>query len=441
MIKICRLVRAMKTGLPLAAAAFSLLAVVGAKANEDAGAVAVSTGADGTILCRTHREQPWHIVRKDEKLAGNQLLVGLPGAALDSADGAVRLTFLADLDRLSKFPIAESAVRLSSSSGANLDLTLDRGRIKLENRKTDGVSKARVHVRQETWDLTLASPGTEVALELYGHWLPGVPFKKDPGPQDVPTAALIFIVVRGEVTLGHDDTELALRAPPGPALIEWDSVSGEDPSPTRMDALPAWANVDGEDSALAKQKKAVMEKLRLSILSKGIAATLEEFVASDNAYERALAIKAMGALDDLERLGTALRESKNQDDWDTGVLTLRHWIGRAPGQDQILHHGLISRGKFTPIDAETVMQLLHSFGESDLARPETFETLIDYLGHKKLAIRGLAYWHLRRLVPAGKAFGYNAWDSEEKRQEAINKWKNLIPSGKLPPRHNASPEK
>jgi hypothetical protein len=401
----------------------------------------VSVGADGTVMRRTTHEQPWHIVRNDEKLAGNQLLVGLPGGIVNSADGAIRLTFLADLDRLSKFPIAESAVRLSTGSGADLVMTLDRGRIKLENRKSDGASKVRVRVRKETWDLTLGNPGAEVALELYGHWLPGVPFKKDPGPEDVPMATLVIIMLRGELTLGHDGTELSLRAPPGPALMEWDSVSGEDPSPTRMDALPAWANVDGEDTALAKQKKAVLEKFRLSILGKGIEATLDDFMASDNARERTLAIKAMGALDDLQRLGTALRESKNQDDWDTGVLTLRHWIGRSPGQDQILYHGLVAKGKFTPIDAETVMELLHSFGESDLARPETYETLIDYLGHKKLAIRGLAYWHLRRLVPAGKALGYNAWDTKEKRQEAIDKWKNLIPSGKLPPRHNAGAEK
>jgi hypothetical protein len=86
------------------------------------------------------------------------------------------------------------------------------------------------------------------------------------------------------------------------------------------------------------------------------------------------------------------------------------------------------------VDAETVLQLLHSYGEEDLARPELYETLIDYLGHDKLAVRGLAYWHLVRLVPAGKDFGYNPQDSKESRDAAIKKWRKLIPAGQMPSR-------
>jgi len=150
---------------------------------------------------------------------------------------------------------------------------------------------------------------------------------------------------------------------------------------------------------------------------------VDEFLKSDNEYERTLAVLAMAALDQLERLGKAVRETKHPDVLENAVVALRNWIGRCPGQDQILYKGLIEIAKYQPVHAETVVQLLHSFGEADLASPETYQTLIDYLDHQHLAIRELAYWHLYRLVPAGRQIGYNPLDNNEAREAAIQKWR------------------
>jgi hypothetical protein len=49
-----------------------------------------------------------------------------------------------------------------------------------------------------------------------------------------------------------------------------------------------------------------------------------------------------------------------------------------------------------------------------------------------LPLRGLAYWHLYRLVPAGRELGYNPLDEKDKRQAAIAKWQKLVPPGALP---------
>jgi hypothetical protein len=82
------------------------------------------------------------------------------------------------------------------------------------------------------------------------------------------------------------------------------------------------------------------------------------------------------------------------------------------------------------------MQLLHSFSDEDLTNPALYQTLIDYLSHDELAIRGLANWHLHRLVPAGREFGYDPLAAKVERDKAIAKWKTLIPAGKMPPRPN-----
>ena len=96
--------------------------------------------------------------------------------------------------------------------------------------------------------------------------------------------------------------------------------------------------------------------------------------------------------------------------------------------------------KVPAADAENILQLLHSFSDADLAQPETCEVLIDYLAHARLAIRGLAYWHLYRLVPQGRKFGYNPLDPKDKRDRARAEWKNLVPTGKLPPKPRAEGE-
>jgi hypothetical protein len=271
-------------------------------------------------------------------------------------------------------------------------------------------------------------------LELFGRWPRGVPFTKEPSAKHAPLASLVILALEGEATLKHEHHEHALKAPPGPALVEWDSVTGMDETTRRLENLPPWAVARGDDTPEGRLRKAAVERLRQALASKPVDTVADEFLNSDDPVERSLAVNLLAAVDNLSRLGQALRESKQPDVWENGVVALRNWIGRCPGQDQILYKRLVEVGKYKPIHAETVMQLLHSFGDIELAQPETFQTLIDYLDHDSHAIRGLAYWHLSRLVPEGKKFGYNPADSKERCEAAIQKWRQLIPKGRVPTR-------
>jgi hypothetical protein len=392
------------------------------------------------ILRRVSPDRPWRIVPSKGNLYPGDLLVGMPGAMLDSDNGAVRVALLADLDQDSPFPIKEAAVRLHKSSKVDLELTLDRGRVDLLNRKKKGPATVRLRVWDQKWLLTLTEPGSEIALELYGRWPAGSKFTKKPGPKDVPTAHLIFLVRKGEVAVKHGDFEHFLTAPPGPAMMGWDSVSGHDETPHRLDKLPPWAATLKSDTLLAKAAKVILERFRKRATSKGLEVAVAEFLKSDNVLDRRLAVLVMAALDDIKGLGKAIRETKKQDVWDNGILALRHWIGRCPGQDQLLYKALLAN-EFDPVSAQTVVELLHSFSEEELASPELYQTLIDYLDHDVLAIRGLAYWHLRRLAPEGKKFGYHPQDSAEKRAAAVKLWQKLIPKGKVPPPPKAEEKK
>jgi hypothetical protein len=222
-----------------------------------------------------------------------------------------------------------------------------------------------------------------------------------------------------------------LKEPPGPALIQWDNTTGSTPTPEILQKLPDWVKSD-DSSELAKKRKAILEEARQLIVKKGVGPAIDELVESDDPLKRRLAVYAMGATDDLGRLGAALAAAKHPDVWENGVLALRHWIGRGTGQDMKLYQAMLKETKFSEKQAGTVMQLLHSFGEDDMAQPETYEVLIMNLNHDKLAIRGLAHWHLVRMVPEGRKIPYSPLDPKEKREKAIEEWKKLVPEGKLP---------
>src|SRR5690242_12010704 len=88
--------------LPLAAAALTLPlwpAAPTAAAAEGPTAVARCGTPAGSLFQRAGPGKPWQTLKPKDDISGGQLLVGLPGAALDSRNGAVRLTLLSDLAR------------------------------------------------------------------------------------------------------------------------------------------------------------------------------------------------------------------------------------------------------------------------------------------------------------------------------------------------------
>jgi hypothetical protein len=425
---------------PALLAAF-LLSGAAARADDKApppllhAAVGKSVGPAGRLFHRGGgAAKAWEPVGDKEAVASEDLLISLPGGEIETRDGAVHLELLKLFN--SPLPVMEPAVILHRAADADLAFTLERGMVEFWNTKPKGSARVQIRARGATWDATLVGPGARMLVEFYSAWPKGAHFKKTPGPADAPIARMTFLVLKGQVDLKCAGTQVAMSAPPGPAVIEWDSVTGMDDSPQALKELPAWVQPPTDDAGKAFARK--VEKVLGSfadeaLKSKSLDAAIDKFLASDDPLERKLAVVALAAADELPRLGKALRESHQADVWEDAVLAMRHWIGRGPGQDQKLYQGMIAAKTFTPAEADAALQLLHDFGNDDLANPATYAYLINRLGNDQLFVRGLAYWHLSRLVPEGKKFGYDPRASKEQRDAAIEKWKELIPEGKLPP--------
>jgi hypothetical protein len=392
---------------------------------------------EGTVFQQSNPGEAWQIVKAKGSVYAGDLLLGLPGAVLENTKGTVRLTLLTDFDKNSPYPILEAAVTLHENPDLDLQFTLDRGRVDVTNIKDKGATKVGINFHKEKWRATLEEPGTRIALELYGRWPKGTHFKTDPGPEDVPSADLLLLVRKGHIELLHCDIH-PMSAPPGPALLHWDNSEQHCEAPQRLDKLPDWAATEQSTSERAEQIRKRVETVRREALKTSPRDAVRKLVESEDPDERATAVITMGAMDDREGLSSVLSSTRYPDTWDRAVVVIRHGLGRGPGRDQELYRYLVDQRGIKPAHAATILQLLHSPGDEELEQPELYRMLVRFLDHDRLGIRGLAHWHLSRLVPAGNKFGYNPLAAKDERDKAQAQWKKLVEDmlakGELPPK-------
>jgi hypothetical protein len=405
------------------------------------GPVAKATCPAAAFSARLLGSREFRSLPDKADLYPGDLLVGLPGAGLETPTG-VTLKALADYDGRSPLPILEAAFTLHANPEVDLDFTLDRGRVDVTNTKASGPATVLVRFWNQQWRVTLDSPGTRVGLELCGRWPAGVRFRPAEGKEvspPSPNASLVLLVLKGSALVKVGGVSVGMGAPPGPALLEWDSLTGPRPQPQKLDKLPDWAEPEANLSERGQKVAAAVEKFRQARAANADAA-LDAFLRSADPVEQRVGLVTCGATDDLDRLGKSLAGAKTLEEWDFGITVLRHWLGRGPGQDQKLYEALQAGPRYTPAHARTVLQLLLGFDPEELKQPETFEVLIEYLRHDKPGIRNLAAWHLVRLVPQGKAIGYKPDGSAADHEKTYQEWKKLVPTGKLPPAAPANKE-
>ena len=202
------------------------------------GGVGKSVGPAGRLFHRGGEAgKTWEPVGDKAAVSSDDLLISLPGGEIESRDGSVHLELLKLFN--SPLPVMEPAVTLHQAKDADLDFTLERGMVEFWNSKAKGSASVRIRARGQTWEAALEEPGARMLVEFYSAWPKGARFKKTPGPADVPLARMTFLVLKGQVDLKHAGAQVAMSAPPGPAVIEWDSVTGMDDSPQQLKELPA----------------------------------------------------------------------------------------------------------------------------------------------------------------------------------------------------------
>jgi hypothetical protein len=397
---------------------------------------------DGSLLANARPGQGWHTVADKEEVFSRDLLLALPGmqAVVQTQPTAVELTLWGHLPQWPGFSGLQSAVLLHDSRSFDLDFTLHRGRVVVTNRKDKGPASVWLRVDGGAYQLTLHEPGDAVCLALYGFWPRGMAFTLTPKPEDVPARSLSLVVLKGQADVKAGGVQHLLSAPPGPAYYHWDLAEGSAEGPRRQDAIPEWANRDVKVPPEARPVVEVIQKYREQARHKDPRLALADLLAAaatEGDKDRAaamteFAVFGMAAINQLDLVMAALADSKQPAARKAAVVSLRHWIGDAPGNDPKLYQFLVDRQDYSRAQASTVLQLLHSpFAAED---PDSYEILIAYMRHEKLAVRELAWWHLSRLVPADLRVPYDPAAPDAERAKAQAAWKAQIPSGSVPTR-------
>lgn len=377
-----------------------------------------------------------NVAEKAELFSGDRL-VSLPGGTLTSKNGAVSVRVPGDFDARSPLPVLETIVSLNPpEKDVDLDFTFETGRVNVTNAKPDGAAVVRVRFADQNWKLTLETPKARVTLVLAGRWPAGSRFKPvdakaDPASLPAPLYSCILVVLSGTAAVDIGGVTVAMKAPPGPAELHWNSLAVGRPQPQKLEKLPEWADPDAKISDEGRRLAVAHERFRQGRALDPVRA-FDPFLSALDLVDQRVGLINLGAFDDLDRLEKALAEAGTREKGDVAVSVLRHWLGRAQENDQRLYQHLTARSGYTDGHARVAVQLLLGFTQDDLAAPETYEVLIDHLAHRKPVIRALAAWHLVRVVPEGKSIALKAEPTEDDLRKYQAAWRALIPAGKLP---------
>ncbi len=368
-------------------------------------------------------------------------LVSLPGYHSKIGLNGVDVVLAGDLNDKMAVTILESAAVLHANPEVDLDLTLDRGRVIISKSKAEGQAKVLLRFQDVTWRLTLLEPGTTVAATLIS--LPKLAFTKKPDKQDIPFAALVLKVVKGQAYLkGGLVQHLAREGGPG---YYWDNL-GTVQEPQERRQLPPWFQEVPPRSREQDWTPALAGlSQNLKNPKASVDVVLAEMLKDPDLLTRLLGVFCLGATSDLPDLLEALADEGQQAVRVAAIQVLRHWIGLRPENELKLYQAL--EKKYKSATAEIIMTLLHTYSDASRHRPETYEQLIEWLKSDKLPIRQLAHWQLS-LLPETQDIAaripYNPAGGTEQREQAYEQWKRWVPDGKLPltaPNGDAKPTK
>jgi len=382
-------------------------------------------------------------------LRGNRIVTQTPVMSLPAfrnevqLDTGVHVMLWGSVPEFQGPPTFECSVTFHAPpAGIEADLTVHRGRVVFQNNKPNGAASLRLRFHREVWEVTL-SEKAEILADVEVSYSPGVRFSKDPGG-DEPTVRVFIGVPKGSATLKIGfQKPLELNAPPGPALVGWDSKGGAVRETIRLrEILPVWSPALPDHQAardMAKARDELGQQLIKRDASVGI--ILTELSAEPVPTFQVLAVFTLGAIESLTDLLDAMDDAEKPIARGAAIFALRHWCARHADNDRRLHQMLQSNKNYSEEQADQVLQLLHFLSEADLQQPSTYTALFAHMQSAKLSIRELAFSHLAQVDPDGaKQALFNPAGSDAEREAAVARWRRRIPEGKLPPRPAGLPK-
>ncbi len=395
--------------------------------------VALEKSWPSVLLQRRGEAYPWTTLRPEGQVSTGHTLVSLPGCrSVIAQESGVFLTLWGNVPEFSGFPpVLESVVTLNlPESGVDLDLTLERGRVHLVQRKPSGSARIRLKFLREVWDLTLPESGSEVCAELWPQ------AASDAGRRISSISLGLF--TKGRVLVRTPSQPLDL---PDRSRLSWSSLAATLFPPEKLPQLPDWWTKppDREAKAVADVLLSLLDWSNQLANSVEVVDKILTWVRDptgdpkrEDSTRRVLGVLFLAALDEVQGLVEFLDDARHSEVRGATREALRTWMSWNRDHPAELER-LLQRRYSSKEKANLLVRLLDFLPKEDLERAESYQTLIGYLDHENLPVRDLAFWHLANLVPElAKQIRYDPQGTVEQRRQSIEQWRKLIPAGMVP---------
>jgi hypothetical protein len=336
----------------------------------------------------------WEPLKAGAAAPTDRLLVSLFESVIRSGNGAVEVRLRGDIGEIGPLPAFESAIHIHTNPKVDLDLTLDRGIVVLVNKKKSGAAHVDLRIRGKTLHLTLDQPDARLGIDLFARHAPGLAALK----ADNPTYFVFVLNADGSAHVAHGEKSVALHAPPGPALLRWDSQIQEI-DVQHLEKLPDWVKPSQVETKLLEQ----MNRAAKSIGDGIPRPAFLKLAIADDPIDRKVGLTAVGALGTPAPLFAAMQKSKHADARQFSILVVRNWLGHEPGQIKKLETALGGIG-LSKTDIESLIHLLLGFDDEERNQPATYQVLIDAWrprAKRSPTIRPAAPSRFRRASAAG----------------------------------------
>jgi hypothetical protein len=375
------------------------------------------------LVQRSGNKGPWQRVPLNRLISSTDYVVSLPGYRSElRLESGVHLQLWGNLPEFSQIPLLESAVLLHAPpNGFDVDFTLDHGRVILSSHKPKGPARARIRFRDEVWDLTLTGSDSAVAVDLLGFC---APYSREQAGEPETAVRLYNLAGDGELTIGY--RKLALK---GPCTFDWNNVTGRGGDPERIPRPPDWwTRKQLPDTPPAKTMHRALGALAqrlISVANKELDVVLAEVLKDTDVASQFLALRCLGAMEDIPSLLDVLGNDKSNQLRIEAVRELRHLLGANPANERKLFQAFVQKN-YSKTQAENALQLLHGFTKELWQDPQLRSKVVELLLDDKVGIRQLTFSWLLNVTPAGMGIPYDPAGDRDQLERGYKEWRRLV---------------
>ena len=368
---------------------------------------------DGVLLRRDNELGQWYLSPHRSLVhADEQIAVPEPyRATLDVGERICQATLLPHT----------AVTYLGPTEAATFGFRIRCGRMIIQSRRAAEDAEQAVimaiGVDSRLWRVELLTADTVCGIEI----LPRLPdhFEQDFGDETfsgrlyVLQGSVRFADGAGQVQMVNGGESLSLTPVAADATVE--------APPLQTQKAPLWLTLTAKRVTTIERRYASLFEKEFDEVQP-VSLTIPATVKDRTPRISELAVRALALTEHHSAMLQALAQSEHEESRQAAIGGLREWLPRKPENRLVLKEN--ASKLFREEESDIVYRLLWGYNAEDLANPTIADQLLTWMEHQNLAIRELAFFHVRRIT--GRDFDYRAVNPAIQRQASVKRWRDLL---------------